>query len=101
VSAGKWIGSNRRAELPTDWAKRRQDCKRRARGLCQATQHDPKCNGVGSECDHIGDKHDHSPRNLQWLSEPCHSAKTKAQAAAARAALPKAKRPPESHPGLT
>jgi hypothetical protein len=93
-----WSGK-RRTELPPDWAKRREAVKRRAKGRCEAEQHEPQCDGVGRECDHIGDKLNHSLSNLQWLSTPCHLAKTKRQAAEAsqarRAAL---KLPREAHP---
>lgn len=90
----------RRSELPSDWAKRRLAVKARAGNRCEAEQHEPDCPGHGSECDHIGDRLDHSLPNLRWLSTECHRAKTLQQAAAARAALPKAKRPAERHPGL-
>jgi hypothetical protein len=72
---------------------------RRAGGRCQAETHEPDCTGIGAECDHIGDKHDHSLANLRWLSKPCHRARTQAQARAGRAKLTQ-RRPPERHPGL-
>lgn len=96
-----WSSSDRRSRLPKDWAKRRQECKRRAKGRCQAEPHAPGCNGIGTECDHIIANDDHTPSNLQWLSEPCHKAKTttdNAKAKANRSAL--RKRPAERHPGL-
>jgi 5-methylcytosine-specific restriction protein A len=68
--------------------------------MCEAEVHEPECSGEGAECDHRINNDDHSLSNLQWLSEPCHAAKTKLEAAAGRAAMPKAKREPESHPGL-
>lgn len=92
-----WANSNRRAELPPDWAKRRQQVKRRVGGRCQAEQHEPDCDGIGTDCDHIGDRHDHSLGNLQWLSGPCHAAKTKREAAARRPAVLKP-RPRRRHP---
>lgn len=97
--SGQWASSGRRSELPPDWAKRRQSVKRRAGGRCQAEAHDPRCNGVGTECDHIGDKHDHSLGNLRWLSAPCHMAITQKQARVGRAKLTQ-RRPAERHPGL-
>jgi hypothetical protein len=95
-----WANSTRSARLPKDWHKRRQQAKRRAKGMCQAKVHEPDCDGIGTECDHVQRGDDHSLTNLQWLSTPCHMAKTKAEAAAGRAAAPKAKRQPEQHPGL-
>lgn len=39
--------------------------------------------------------------NLQWLSRPCHNAKTKAEASIAIKAMhAKRKHPTEHHPGL-
>lgn len=97
--SGRWASSSRRSELPSDWAHRRQVVKRRAGGQCQAEKHEPRCTGVGTECDHVGDKHDHSLANLRWLSAPCHQAITQAQARAGRAKLTQ-RRPTEPHPGL-
>lgn len=94
--SGRWSSSNRRAQLPTDWAKRRAQVKARAHGRCQAEQHVDTCDGIGTDCDHIADPNDHSLDNLQWLSGPCHKAKTQAEAQAAK---PKRKRPAEPHPG--
>ena len=94
--SGKWSSSNRRAQLPPDWEKRRQVVKLRAKNRCQAETHDPRCHGVGSECDHIGNPADHDLSNLQWLSGPCHAIKTQREAQAAK---PKRKRQPERHPG--
>ena len=93
-----WASSSRRSELPRDWAKRVERVKRRAHGRCQAETHEPGCDRVGRECDHVGDPHDHSLTNLQWLSKPCHRAKTQREARAARGVTP-APRTPERHPG--
>ncbi len=71
-----WQGSTRRARLPRDWATRRAKVKRRAKGKCEAEAHVPECDGYGSECDHIDRGDDHRLSNLQWLSGPCHQAKT-------------------------
>jgi hypothetical protein len=88
-----WSTSNRRGELPADWPRIRLAVKRRARGRCQATTHVPECNGVGRDCDHIGNPDDHRLSNLQWLSHPCHQAKTISD-------RPVRARPTASHPGL-
>ena len=94
--SGRWTSSNRRAELPPDWSRRRQAVKARAGGRCEAERHVPECDGIGTDCDHVGDAHDHSLANLQWLSSPCHKAKTQREAQEAR---PKRQREPEPHPG--
>ena len=94
--SGRWASSNRRAELPKDWPQRRAYVRARADGKCQANTHVAGCDGIGTDCDHIEDPADHSLDNLQWLSGPCHKAKTQGEAQAAK---PKRKREPEPHPG--
>lgn len=89
-----WQGtSNRRAELPPDWPVRRSIVAARAHGMCEARTHDPRCDGTGRECDHIDGRDNHSLDNLQWLSTPCHKAKTVAD-------KQRWKRQAEPHPGL-
>lgn len=85
--------TGRRGELPGDWPQRRAYVRHRAKGRCEAEVHDPRCNGIGRECDHIDGRDDHALDNLQWLSTPCHKAKTVAD-------KQKWKRSPEPHPGL-
>lgn len=95
-----WATSDRRSRLPRDWPARVSKVKRRAKGKCEAKRHHPRCDGSGSECDHVHPGDDHSLDNLQWLSEWCHKAKTSednAKIAAERAAM--RKRPEEIHPG--
>jgi len=95
-----WATSDRASRLPHDWPTIRQAVKRRAKGRCEAEVHVRGCNGIGSECDHIKAGDDHSMGNLQWLSTPCHKAKTAADNAALRTArLAMTKRPLEAHPG--
>lgn len=67
--------------------------------MCEAKAHVPECDGKGSQCDHVVAGDDHRLTNLQWLSEPCHKAKTASESLAGyrakRAAL---KLPAEAHP---
>lgn len=95
-----WSTSDRRFRLPPDWGDIKRQVKHRAHGLCEATDHDPRCDGLGTDCDHIEAGDNHSLTNLQWLSAPCHTAKTARETAArnrANAALKR--RPSEPHPG--
>lgn len=95
-----WATSTRRQRLPANWPTLRAQTKARAHGLCEATTHASNCNGYGTDADHITPGDNHHPTNLQWLSEPCHRAKTAAEAAARNVARTQAKRrPQEEHPG--
>lgn len=82
VTARTWCpahtptASTRRSRLPTNWPALRSAVKARANGNCEATQHHPRCNGTGTQCDHIHPGDDHSMSNLQWLSTECHQVKT-------------------------
>lgn len=57
--------------------------------MCEA----PGCTRLATEVDHVqalaggGERYD--PNNLQSLCHPCHEAKTKAEAAAARHPAPR------------
>lgn len=88
-----WSGSTRRSRLPADWSARVSAVRARAGGRCEAREHVAACDGRGTDCDHIVAGDDHDLSNLQWLSRPCHQAKT----ARDRQAW---KRRPEQHPGL-
>ena len=95
-----WDTSTRRARLPADWPTRVREAKRLAGGVCQARTHELSCRGQGAECDHITPGDDHRQANLQWLSTPCHLAKTLTEAAQARARRAVARTLPlEPHPG--
>lgn len=95
-----WETSTRRQRLPQDWPAIRVQVRDRARGMCEAGVHDPECDGIGAEADHIRQGDDHSLANLQWLSTPCHRAKTAREAAARNRARAAARlRPTERHPG--
>lgn len=95
-----WATSDRAQRLPPNWPTIRTQVRVRAGDLCQAHSHHPQCPGVGAEADHITPGDDHTLSNLQWLSTPCHQAKTAREAAArnrARAAM--RRKPDEQHPG--
>lgn len=95
-----WSTSDRASRLPPDWQDIREQVRARAGGRCQAAYHARGCTGIGTDADHITPGDDHSLSNLQWLSDPCHRAKT-ARETAARNRIRAAgrKRPDERHPG--
>ena len=102
--SGRWASSNRRSELPPDWPERRKKRFEIDRWRCTADTPYGRCGAPATECDHVGDKLDHSMSNLTSLCAPHHRAKTQRQAAEARAAALEwrkaaARRPPERHPG--
>lgn len=97
--SGQWASSQRKHELPPDWASRTvprilgrdPNCRLQLKG----------CTGRSTEVDHIGDRHDHSDTNLRGVCTPCHSKRTQAQAKAAHHAFyARARRAPEPHPGV-
>ncbi|MGW4028237.1 HNH endonuclease [Streptomyces sp. NPDC004838] len=98
--SGGWAGSNRRAELPPNWAREiRPAILQRDQYRCRWDEAGRPCGHAANQVDHIGDKHDHRPENLQALCEHHHAIKTSRQGNAARWAET-ARRPPEKHPGL-
>lgn len=95
-----WAASDRRQRLPANWEDIRAQVKRRANGLCEYTNHHPKCTGIGTDADHITPGDNHHPDNLQWLSYPCHKRKTATETANRNRARAAARtRPTEPHPG--
>lgn len=96
-----WSTSDRRERLPRNWQSIRAKVKARAHGLCEADRHDPRCDGIGTDADHIKAGDHHELTNLQWLSEPCHRAKTARESAERNRQQARLKRrPTEPHPGL-
>lgn len=97
--SGRWAGSSRAERLPPDWPQLRAEVERRAAGRCEALEHAAGCHGIGAECDHIIAGDNHQLDNLQWLSGPCHAAKTQREARAARARNARRRPRTEPHPG--
>lgn len=97
-----WVTSNRRDELPDNWPALRQAVKRRADGRCEYRfPNGGRCREPGTDCDHVGDREDHSPGNLQWLCSRHHQMKTQSQSADARRIIAaKGRHPVERQPGL-
>ncbi|KWT62851.1 endonuclease [Streptomyces albus subsp. albus] len=93
--SGGFAGSNRKARLPANWRQLR----------AQVLARDPVCvlcrTRPSTVADHIVPMTDrHELEHLQGVCDPCHRQKTAREAAAARAAKPGRRRPPEAHPGL-
>lgn len=87
-----WAGSNRRAELPSNWsAIRRQvlrdepTCQLAYPGEWLTSRGPARCAQVSTDVDHIGDRHTHARANLRGVCGPCHDRRTAEQAAAGRA----------------
>jgi 5-methylcytosine-specific restriction protein A len=98
--SGGWQGSNRRAELPPDWKSHvRPFVLQRDGYRCRNVLDGRLCARPANQVDHIGDRDDHRPENLQALCEDCHNAKSSRQGNDARWAA-RMRRPPERHPGL-
>lgn len=96
-----WTSSNRRAELPPNWPAIVAHTRDRAGGQCQWVEQGQRCPLPGTDCDHAGDRNDHS--NTQWLCEDHHKRKTQQEAQEARAAQRAKLQHPSAraqHPGL-
>ena len=92
-----WHTSDRRHRLPNNWPTITSRIKARANHRCEAPVHDPRCDGTGTEVDHIIQGDDHSDHNLQLLNEYCHRAKTADETAARNKLNAKLRRRPEEH----
>ncbi|MGW2708682.1 HNH endonuclease [Streptomyces sp. NPDC001356] len=98
--SGGWAGSNRRAELPSNWGSEiRPFVLQRDEYRCRNRIDGRVCGRTANQVDHIGDRHDHRPEMLQALCEDCHNHKSSRQGNAARWAV-RMQRPTERHPGL-
>lgn len=98
-----WQGSTRRATLGKDYWRARDRVMRRDGRQCQIRTPE-LCIGVATECDHVGNRLDHSDANMRAACRPCHQARSSHQGGVAegerrRARVRARKRPPEAHPG--
>ena len=99
-----WEGSDRRETLPPDWAEVRAAVFARDGYRCVEIMPDGRrCVNPAQECDHGGDRLDHSLGNLRSLCTPHHKAKSSAEGGRASAVARKKKyrhprrRPKEEH----
>ena len=86
VAKSNWGTSNRREELPKDWAIRRLKCKERAGGRCEHIgPSGARCKNPGTDADHALDRWNHDA--LQWLCPEHHKRKTAVEAQAGKRAV--------------
>lgn len=91
--------SRRRSELPPNWPAIRTFVLERDGHRCRIQG--PRCTGHATEVDHVGDRHNHQPRNLRAACHPCHAGRTAEQGhEAMRLIRATGHRKPERHPGL-
>lgn len=95
-----WDTSNRRAELPPDWAARRVRVLRRDSYRCQARDSlGAMCGALANQVDHIKPGTDDDYDNLQSLCRWHHGRKSSAEGNAARRPRLTQARAAEAHPG--
>jgi 5-methylcytosine-specific restriction protein A len=95
-----WESSDRRSELPADWATRVAAVKDRDRGQCTwKLKSGARCPRRGTDVDHRKPGSDHSLWNLQLLCAHHHAWKTAREGAAGRRRKRAPLRAPEAMPG--
>ncbi|GGX02003.1 hypothetical protein GCM10010353_17040 [Streptomyces chryseus] len=98
--SGGWAGSTRRDELPADWYTAiRPFVLKRDEYRCRWREASRVCGHHANQVDHIGNRDDHQPENLQALCQHHHAIKSSREGNAARW-RETARRAPERHPGL-
>jgi len=96
-----WETSNRKAELPHDWATRRVRVLRRDAYRCRARDSTGLvCGAPANQVDHIERGNNHDESNLEALCRWHHARKSAQEGVAARRPRPRQQRTPEPHPGL-
>lgn len=77
VAKSNWWKSNRRQELPADWAQIRERVRKRAGGRCEwVSPSGFRCKERGTDCDHALGRMIHDENALQWLCPHHHKRKT-------------------------
>ncbi|GIG61136.1 hypothetical protein Lfu02_55080 [Longispora fulva] len=98
-----WDSSDRRAQLPRDWPRRRALVLRRDGHMCQWVRQDGSdelCLEAATDVDHIIPGSDHRLVNLRALCAWHHGRKSGGEGAQAAAAKRTSRyRPREQHPG--
>lgn len=104
MASGQWQGSTRRVTLGKTYHRNRALVMRRDGRRCQLRT-PGICIGAATECDHVGDRLDHSVENMRAACHPCHLDRSSRQGGQAAGQARKARaaarfREPERHPGL-
>lgn len=97
-----WQGSSRKATLPKDWRKIREQVLNRDRGKCTWRAGGIKCDRDANQVDHIVPGSDHSLSNLRALCREHHAIKSSSEGGRAKRRVSRYRvaRPSEQHPGL-
>lgn len=96
-----WLGSDRRATLPSDWSQRVREVWKRDKGQCRwILPSGKRCPRGGAEVDHRYGRMRHNVEDLWLLCKHHHDAKTAKEAWAGKRRRKADKRPEEAHPGL-
>ncbi|BDI23537.1 hypothetical protein L3i23_23130 [Herbiconiux sp. L3-i23] len=98
-----WKGSNRRAQLPTDWPQIRAAILDRDSHRCQHVRTDTgqRCLRPARQVDHYVPGNDHRPSNLRALCDWHHNQKSGREGGTASVAARRARKPKSpQHPGL-
>lgn len=104
MASGNWEGSTRRVSLGKEYFRARAIVMRRDGRQCRIRT-PGLCIGTATECDHVGDRLDHSPENMRAACTPCHRDRSSQQGGQAAGVARKARaaarfRKAEDHPGL-
>ena len=84
--------SRRKQELPPNWQYLRKQTFIRDNYKCVL------CGAPATDCDHIGNKHNHEITNLRSLCTQCHRKRTGKQGGSAKRHTRLRKNNPEQHP---
>jgi 5-methylcytosine-specific restriction protein A len=101
--ASGWKGSTRRQSLGKEYFRNRAAVMKRDAGICQI-RIPGLCIGTATDCDHIGDRLNHSPENMRAACAPCHGRRSGQQGGRAAGKERRVRaaarfRQPERHPG--
>lgn len=102
MAESNWSNSNRRTQLPGNWATLRKSVMERDNRLCQHIRYDTglPCYLAATDVDHIEPGDDHRLSNLQALCAWHHRQKTGRESGEARKAKSAGRGRKPRHPGV-